>query len=374
MIPVARTVLALFLPACLSAAELPPNLAPFFDPPSEYANDLGPFRSVLAFKDGSLVETPADWVRRRQEILQSWHEVMGPWPALIEKPRIERLETSDRDSFRQHRVKIEIAKDRLIPGYLLVPPGKGPFPAVFVPFYDPETSIGLGKTLRDFAYQLTKRGFVTLSIGSPGGDARNPDITPLRCQPLSALAYFAGNCANALANLPEVDPGRIGIVGHSYGGKWAMFGACLNERFACGVWSDPGIVFDETRPNINYWDPWYLGATDGPPRPQGLPNAANPRTGAYKIMRERGMDLHELQALMAPRPFLVSGGAEDPLNRWLALNHLTVINRLLGFTHRVAITNRPTHEPTPESNEVIYRFLEHFLNPKSLSLPSHPNP
>ena len=32
------------------------------------------------------------------------------------------------------------------------------------------TSIGLGKPNRDFAYQLTKRGFVTLSIGSPGGE------------------------------------------------------------------------------------------------------------------------------------------------------------------------------------------------------------
>jgi hypothetical protein len=364
MIPVARTALALFLSACLSAAGLPPDLAPFFDPPSEYANNLGPFRSILTFNDGSLVKTPADWAHRRQEIMQSWHEVMGPWPALIEKPRLERLETSNRDGFQQHRINVEIAKDRLVSGYLLVPSGKGPFPAVFVPFYDPETSIGLGKPLRDFAYQLAKRGFVTLSIGSPGGDARKPDITPLNCQPLSALAYFAGNCANALATLPEVDSGRIGIVGHSYGGKWAMFGACLNERFACGVWSDPGIVFDEARPNINYWDPWYLGDTEGTPRPLGLPNADHPRTGAYKMLRERGMDLHELQALMAPRPFLVSGGAEDPPKRWPALNHCIAVNRLLGIEHRVAMTNRPAHEPTPESNETIYRFFEHFLNPK----------
>jgi len=41
-------------------------------------------------------------------------------------------------------------------------------------------------------------------------------------QPLSTLAYVAADCWHALAGLPEVDEDRIGIVGHSYGGKWAM--------------------------------------------------------------------------------------------------------------------------------------------------------
>ena len=37
----------------------------------------------------------------------------------------------------------------------------------------------------------------------------------------------------------------------------------------------------------------------------------NPRTGAYKALVESGHDLQEVHALMAPRPFMVSGGAED---------------------------------------------------------------
>ena len=64
---------------------------------------------------------------------------------------------------------------------------------------------------------------------------------------------------------------------------------------------------------------------------------------------------------MAPRPFLVSGGAEDPPKRWAALNHLAAVNKLLGAEHRVAMTNREKHDPTPESNEVIYRFFEWWL-------------
>jgi hypothetical protein len=64
---------------------------------------------------------------------------------------------------------------------------------------------------------------------------------------------------------------------------------------------------------------------------------------------------------MAPRPFLVSGGAEDRPDRWKPLNHAIAVNNLLGYKHRVAMTNRPRHAPTPESNEQLYRFFEMFL-------------
>ncbi len=64
---------------------------------------------------------------------------------------------------------------------------------------------------------------------------------------------------------------------------------------------------------------------------------------------------------MAPRPFLVSGGSEDFPARWPALNHAIAVNRLLGFTDRVAMTNRKDHSPTEESNAQIYAFFEKWL-------------
>ena len=223
--------------------------------------------------------------------------------------------------------------------------------------------MGLKSELRDFALQLTRRGFVSLAIGAPGGDARQPELGAARCQPLSYLGYLAANCYNALAAMPEVDGRRVGIVGHSYGGKWAMFGACLYDKFACAVWSDPGIVFDEARGSVNYWEPWYLGLEPGRTRKAGLITGASPRTGAYAQLIKQGRDLHELHALMAPRPFLVSGGSEDFPARWVALNHAVAVNSLLGCKDRVAMTHRPAHPPTAESNEQIYEFFEHFLQP-----------
>jgi len=140
-----------------------------------------------------------------------------------------------------------------------------------------------------------------------------------------------------------------------------MFASCLYEKFACSAWSDPGIVFDEAKPNVNYWEPWYIGYEQGTKRRRGVPTNDNPRTGPYRKMIEQGHDLHELHALMAPRPFLVSGGSEDTPERWRALNHSIAVNKFLGYTNRVAMTNRKAHTPTAESNEQIYMFFEYFL-------------
>lgn len=368
-------VLLLGLLGLLSIAldSLPPqSIRPHFEPPASLAGDFGTYRSPLVFDDGSPVRTAEDWTRRRREIRATWRDWLGDWPPLIARPEIRYLEQTERDGVIQHKVRVEIAPDnQTVAGYLLVPDGAGPFPAVLVVYYDAETGAGLGRELRDFGYQLALRGFVALSIGTPQFASLEAPYKPLwdvpagrpPLQPLSALAYVAANGHTALANLPQVDPDRIGVVGHSYGGKWAMFASCLYDKFACTAWSDPGIVFDETRPNVNYWEPWYLGWDPDVQRQRGIVSETSPRTGPYKRMVETGHDLHELHALMAPRPFLVSGGAEDPPERWQALNHTVAVNALLGRSHRVAMTHRDTHSPTARSNAQIYDFFEYCLRP-----------
>jgi len=359
---------------CLMLGTMPPpaaaqddpaavDLAPFFEPPPEFAAALGGYRSPLVFADGRPVTSAFAWSQRRREIRAAWDALLGPWPPLLEAPELEILASEPRETFMQHRVRVQVAPEQRLDGYLLVPAGPGPFPAVVVPYYEPETSVGLKGEHRDFALELTRRGFVTLSIGSPGGDARRPDLAGAACQPLSYLGCIAANCHTALARRDDVDPRRIGIVGHSYGGKWALFGACLDDRFACAVWCDPGIVFDEARGSVNYQEPWYLGLEAGRTRVPGLVTPDSPRTGAYAELVARGHDLHELHALMAPRPFLVSGGSEDFPARWTALNHTRAVNDLLGVRDRVAMTNRPTHAPTPESNAQLVAFFVRVLGP-----------
>lgn len=346
-----------FVTLARAQSDFCPELEKYLRPPAEFAG-FGKYSTLLKFENGKPVRTKEDWQRRRAEIKTTWDKFIGEWPPLLTN-NLRVLETTNRENFIQKHVEVVVANGMTNIGWLLIPNGKGPFPAVVVPFYEPETSVGLGKAnQRDFARLLTRRGFVTLSIGSPGGDARAPELAGAKCQPLSFLGYIAANCRIALSRLPEVDAKRIGVVGHSYGGKWAMFAACLDENFACAVFSDPGIVFDEARSNVNYWEPWYLGKDPNITRKPGVITDNNPRTGPYRELVAAGRDLHEVLALMAPRPFLVSGGSEDQPERWQPLNCVREVYDLLGATNRVGMTNRPNHDPTEESNAQLCQFFE----------------
>lgn len=346
-----------------------------YEPPEKYRGDLGDFRPLLSFDDGRPVKTPADWAERRKEILKKWTGLLGEWPPLLEKPgvQVQWKETAP-EGFTRSRVEIDIAPGRKTAAFLLVPAGKGPFPAVVDVFYYPEDGAGLKADKRnqnDFGYQMVKRGFVALCVGQnptapkPNADLYWPSHDKATLQPLSYLAYVAANAHTVLAQRGDVDPSRIGVVGHSYGGKWSMFAGALYEKFAAVAVSDPGIVFDEARPNVNYWEPWYLGYAQGPVlRPRGPLSGEHGRIGPYKTMMETKTDLHELHGLICPRPFLVSGGAEDQPARWKALNHAVAVNKLLGAEGRVGMSNRPEHKISPEASEQIASFFVSFLGRK----------
>jgi len=343
-------------------------ISPYFTTPAAFRDDLGGYRSPLIRPaDGGEIDTAAGWLQRRKELRSEWEALLGPWPPLIEQPAVEILGSTPREGYVQHRIRFNWLPEQTTEGWLLVPDAEGPHPAVLSVYYEPDTAIGEGGPHRDFALQLVQRGFVCLSIGTTEAtEAKTyslyyPSLENAEVQPLSMLAYAAANAWYVLASQPQVDAERIGIVGHSFGGKWAMFAACLFDKFACAAWSDAGIVFDEARPNVNYWEPWYLGYHPPPWRERGSITAENPAHGLYVELRRTGRDLHELHALMAPRPFLVSGGSEDTLERWRPLNHSLAVNRLLGYENRVAMTNRPEHAPNADSNSVLYAFFEHFL-------------
>lgn len=340
----------------------------YFTPPAEFSDNYGDYRSPFIFYNGDTVKTKQDWQRRREEIRGRWMEMMGEWPPIIEDQQFEILDTIKREDFIQHRVRFYWTPNEQTEGYLLIPETDGKKPAVITVFYQPESAAGIeGKPYRDFAYQLVKRGFIALSIGTSETTENKtysiyyPNRENAVIQPLSTLAYAAANAYEALAKVEDVDPERIGIVGHSYGGKWAMFASCLYDEFAAAVWIDPGIVFDETKGSgVNYWEPWYLGYYPPPWNNTWEKTGANAK-GLYPKLREEGYDLHELHALMAPRPFLVSGGSSDPVERWIPLNHTIAVNKFLGYNHRVAMSNRPEHSPNAESNEIVYSFFDWYL-------------
>src|SRR5205085_39330 len=99
------------------------RIEPYFSPPPEYAHQFGAYSSQLRFYDGTPVKDAQDWQKRRQEILARWHQLMGPWPPLLAKPRVEMISQEKRENFTQHKIKVEIAENFMSDGYLLVPEG-----------------------------------------------------------------------------------------------------------------------------------------------------------------------------------------------------------------------------------------------------------
>src|SRR5881396_564985 len=105
----------------------PSELAQFFVPPEQYRSDFGHFPSPLVFADGTRVRNRADWQRRRAEILSTWDRIMGPWPPLIEKPRVQVLNTTRRANITQQQLRIEIALGKeMVDALLVFPDGEPP--------------------------------------------------------------------------------------------------------------------------------------------------------------------------------------------------------------------------------------------------------
>src|SRR5439155_1021170 len=107
-------LLAALLPAALAAVDaqqptspeaLWKKLEPFARPPEDFAGKFGPYRSPLKFADGSVVKTAADWPRRREEILKTWHKRLGSWPPLVEKPALKKLAKVERDGYTEFKVQ-----------------------------------------------------------------------------------------------------------------------------------------------------------------------------------------------------------------------------------------------------------------------------
>ncbi|EDY19100.1 putative sialidase [Chthoniobacter flavus Ellin428] len=343
------------------------DISSAFEPPQEWQDKFGAYRSSLLSYDGTPVTKAEKWPARRAEILQRWQEILGPWPQLDAKPRYTIVETREENGSVEKRIDIDLPPRQTGHAVLTIPKGAQHCGAVLVLSADDEAAGQGVHATADLARGLAERGFITLLIGPPGGNPRKPETEGVECQPLMYLAYVAAVCANVLADQPEVDATKIGVVGHAFAGKWAMFASCFCERFACAVWSEAAIVIDPRKASANYGDPWFLGRFIGTVRAAPRRDDDHPRIGAFAAIYNAGLNLNDLHALMAPRPLLVMAGTKrlpslaitsaDDEGRWTVLNHTIAVNRLLGYDHRVGMLNHASHEMTPEWKAQIARFF-----------------
>jgi dienelactone hydrolase len=208
------------------------------------------------------VRNKEDWEKRRRHILENMQLVMGPLPNEPKPPLdVQVIEEVDFGDLVRRKISYQAKKDDRVRAYLFIPKGReGPRPAMICPH---PTSVKFGKGIpagvggrprRANALELAERGSVTIApdyvyMGEP---QKEPHETGYVSGTMKGI-YNHMRAIDLLQSMPEVDPERIGTIGHSLGGHNSLFLAAFDSRVkvivsSCGFNSFPRYYEGRIKP------------------------------------------------------------------------------------------------------------------------------
>jgi acetyl esterase/lipase len=214
---------------------------------------------------------------------------------------------------------------------------------------------GLGKANRGYGLELAERGYVVLAPDYPSfGDLANYDF--------AADRYTSGTMkgivnhirgVDLLQSRPEVDPERIGVIGHSLGGHNAMFVGVFDERLKVIVSSCGWTPFHD----------YYEGNIKGWTSDRYMPLLRD----AYGLNPDRvPFDFYEVVAALAPRAFFSASPVRDSNFEVAGVRRAEPIARevydLLGAGDRLVVRYPECeHDFPPEVRLEAYEFVDRIL-------------
>lgn len=310
------------------------------------------------------IRTPADWQVRRAHILAHLQEVMGPLPGGERRVplAVEVVETVDGPTYVRKKITYAAEPGDRVPAWLLIPKGvKGKAPAMLclhqTTRIGKDEPVGLGpKPDLAYAKELAERGYVTLAPDYPNfGEYR---VDPYALGYASASMKGIWNhmrAVDVLTTLPEVDPGRIGVIGHSLGGHNAIFVALFDERIQA-VASSCGF---------NAFPHYYGGHIAGWSHAGYMPRL---RSRCGLDLAKVPFDFPELIGALAPRGFFANAPTRDENfaveGVRTCLDAAAPVYRLLGHPGRIrAVHPEAEHAFPREAREAAYRSIDGWFKP-----------
>jgi hypothetical protein len=227
------------------------------------------------------------------------------------------------------------------------------------------------------ALHLVRRGFVTFTYDAlcfgerhDAASGHYGDAIPFyrrhpRWSLLGKMIWDLQRAIDYLETLDFVDRSRIAGIGHSHGGYTTLFAMAFDERIRAGV-SNCGFDAFRIDGNTFRWSKAtallpLLGFYVSNPRINMDFYRAVPDSGVVEVPFE----MHELLALIAPRPLRLSTSDEDfvfPNGGWSArraLARLEPVYELLGARENLSsFFFSGGHNFAPEASENAYAWLE----------------
>lgn len=329
------------------------------------------------------ITTQNEWQIRREEIKDRLNVFLGEPPKSKPALQAKIIEEIQRENHILRKLVYQTEPGEFVPAYLLIPKNlKNPAPVVLCPHQTTQAgkkeSAGLaGNPQLHTALHLVRRGFVTFTYDAlcfgdrhDAASGHYGDAIPFyrkhpRWSLMGKMIWDLKRAIDYLGTLDFVDNNRIASIGHSHGGYTTLFAMAFDERIKAGA-SNCG--FDTFRLDGNTWRWSHATAL--------LPllgfYVSNPRINMdlYRAVPDSAVidvpfEMHELLALIAPRPLLLSTSDEDfvfPNGGWSARRALarikTVYEMLAAGEFLSSYFFNGGHSFPTDASDIAYGWLE----------------
>ncbi|MEO6684876.1 MAG: alpha/beta fold hydrolase [Dyadobacter sp.] len=321
------------------------------------------------------VATLAEWEIKRQQILEGMQQAMGKLPDFLNLPGmdIRILNEIKEENYTRQAISFTVAKNESVPAYLYIPikqNEKEKFPAMLALHetdrIGKKSVDGQGHNINlGYAKELAKRGYIVIAPDYPSfGDLKNYDFKTDRYQSGMMKSIFDNmRCVDLLQARAEVDPGRIGVIGHSLGGHNAIFTGAFDDRLKVIVSSCGWTLMD------------YYNAGEEVTKKYGGILGPWAQERYMPLLRDKydldikkiPFDFDEVIASLAPRAFFTNSplndGNFDVKGVKKGVTEVSEVYDFLGAKDKLEVRYpNSEHDFPPGVRLEAYRFIDKVLN------------
>ena len=318
--------------------------------------------------------TKEEWQELRKRILKRILKDFGnaPYDMNPAKNQFRELERYENYNLTHIRIEYEVAPEIKSEAVIVLPENfdnAKQYPAV-VTIHGTNGTEGKYGVLgvegampnREYAIELAKRGYVTISPDQYGYGVAMEDtafaekyenfysIYPEWSLTGIRLLYHI-RCVDVLFQLDYINKDAIGAMGNSLGGCGSMYLTAMDSRINCAVLSTalcPAVTnIYRTAPRLPQLDPYQIKSMmwDGKPP----------------------WDHNDILSLCAPRPIMIVEPFNDPYNPYIMVTIDCVhkaweVYNLLEAPEKLSLhVHGDGHDTVPEVRDMAYNWLDRFL-------------